>query len=401
LDQPAAARCSGFESRNVLRGCLKLVDTLRTVLVTIEANQVPAGKKIKKIWILTGTESSTGYWQELWVHTTVEGREGPASDPEYVVGHTHSFGIPGLAANATNRVQVAYEDSDGKKTCWSTRSDPILTPTLASQSTNEPPLSSGYYHKVRDDFDRPATSPRVGPAPGDGIGPAAVWFTTEPVVSSATVQIHPNQVEAKVAPSGGFVYERQQDSNEKTFVMAQIRTVVPTGAIDENYNVEVKARVGQFDQVSQTAPAYMVKLVRGLRDCGTNHALIVYRLPTEPNVGCVVGAGGAPEISPPGAGAFCNSPSPPLGKENPATPGFSYPVWLQGEVHNGEGGSTIIDATAMWTDEANVTRTCSFTRTDLDTPSNLDGYPVGTKWGALFHEKTYVVPVFKAGDGTP
>jgi hypothetical protein len=111
--------------------------------------------------------------------------------------------------------------------------------------------------------------------------------------------------------------------------------------------------------------------------------------------------------------AVCNTatPIPPevaqyiypplLGKEKPSTPGFSYPVWLQGELRNSGESETTIVATATWTDEGNVTRTCTFTRTDLTTPADLDGDPVGTRWGALFHEKSYVIPVFRAGDGTP
>ncbi len=371
-----------------------------TVELTIEANKVPAGKKIKKIWILAGAENSSGYWQEFWSHTSIEGREGSTSDPEYVVGHTYEFGIPGLAAFALNRVSIAYEDSDGKKTCWSTGSAAISTPSLTPPA-GEPAVSAGYYDKVRDDFDRPATSPRIRTAPGDGIGPSGVWFSTDTIQPSWTVKIHANRVEAQVAPTGGFIYERQKDSNEKTFVMAQVRAIVPTSALDENYNVEVKARVGQFDQVTQTAPAYVIKLVKGLRDCGANHALIIYRIPSETDVGCVVGAGGVIEFSPPGGGTLCNTYPTLLGKEKPSTPGFSYPVWLQGELRNSGESETTIVATATWTDEGNVTRTCTFTRIDSATPGDLDGNPVGTRWGALFHEKSYVVPVFRAGDGTP
>jgi hypothetical protein len=98
---------------------------------------------------------------------------------------------------------------------------------------------------------------------------------------------------------------------------------------------------------------------------------------------------------------------PPLETEDPALPGsyLSNPVWLRLEIkdENPVQKTVRVVATAAWDcvdgqPIESCAHKCTFTRID-DNNAVHDMHGRTGRWGVGFHDKTYRLDYFKAGEG--
>ena len=337
-------------------------------------------------WRVEQVDPATGVPSELWTWRSVQGV--PANGwPE---GTVVRFGVPGLLENHDYHVRVAFESAGGAKTCWSSRSAPITTAALSTC----PAPPSGMQLRVEEDFDRPATDPRFGTPAGDGLGPGEVWSPSD-AYSESKVWIAADGISAKTDPSSAMIYEAQTERDSISYAETEVR--VDLGLEDGfQYNFQVQARIGQTDPATGSTPSYAVKLVRGARQC-SSASLLIFQLPDEYTVARCNADGTAPD--PLIGGTVCEF-EPPMTVEDPDRPGVSLPVWLRIEIQRDADGLPVVVGKATWNDVDGTQRTCTASRS-FTVPDNWCSAPVECRWGASFHEMTYLVDAFCAGDGTP
>ncbi len=149
----------------------------------------------------------------------------------------------------------------------------------------------------------------------------------------------------------------------------------------------------------EEAPSYAVKLVKGARGC-TEPTLMIFKLPSEYEVArCVEDENGNAVPDPAVVGVICDE-APPLDVADPDDPNVSQPVWLRIMVENADTGDRVyVRGQAYWYDASGNIHSCTtapLQRLDTD-PGSLANHG---KWGASFHERYYLVDLFRAGDGT-
>ncbi len=337
-----------------------------------------------------------GNFNEIWQRRSIQGR--PAAG-YWSSGSEVEFGVPGLNPGATNYIRVAMEDSAGGVTCWSNYKS-VLTSSFAKSG---PTLPANINLKVQDDYDRPATDPLFpasGLKGGDGIGPVAVWTTSDSVSTSKPVVIASDGLGAKTSPSSFITYNRAEENNAHSYVEAEVRVDRNATADPTKYNFQVQVRIG--DPVPQTGvPSYAAKLVKGYRGC-SSAAILLFRTPDEGIFAKCVGSGSNLAPDPNIGGAICTS-EPPLGTEDSNKSGFSFPVWMRLEVDNtGEDDAPVLTAQAFWVSGSSFQQ-CTATaviREDTGDPGQMK--TERGKWGLSTDDGTvFWIGGLWAGDQSP
>ncbi|MBP7149752.1 MAG: hypothetical protein KBD01_19675 [Acidobacteria bacterium] len=368
-----------------------VVDTSRTraqgVVLTATVPLHLGGNARAAHWRAVALDACPGdMYHTLWTHRSTQGFPPEGVAPNSTV----TFGAPGLIAGKLHRFYVAFENMNGELTCWSQSS---ITMTAAFPSDG-PALPTGQSYRVRDDFDRPPTSPRS--AGGDGLGPDAVWWPSDYAYPGQTVKIASDGHSAYVVPTSGATYMREGESGAKSFAQAQVRVNRALQPQDPafRYNLQVQARGGTPDPVTGQSSFYAAKLIYGPRLC-TSPTILLFRMPEQyEQARCIDG-----QPDPAVGGVVCDgSPGreiPPLDQEEPGNPNISKPVWVRIEVETNltEGDVTLVGS-AHWFD--GTWHSCT-------TPPWLDqgGLTNTRQWGMSFHDRHYYIETFGAGDSDP
>ncbi|MCU0223534.1 MAG: hypothetical protein MUF27_05585 [Acidobacteria bacterium] len=307
------------------------------------------------------------------------------------------YGVTALLPNSTYYVRSAVEVPSGKKSCWSA----WATIQTTSVSASGPSLPSELYVKYEDDFKRPATDPQhaqTGNPVGNGIGPQNVYYTSDVTNAGQTLQIDSSGTQARAKPSSAFYFLPRWDEDDHSLTQIKVRVHMDAGGPGFAYNLQTQVRIGEPNPTTGVQQSYAIKLVKGARGC-TNATLLLFRLPDEYVDAKCETIGGQEIIDPDIGGAFCTA-APPLDEGDSTRPGYSKPVWLRGEVYNDLYGIPVIRGQAYWYDSSGNLQSCTAiapTRTDTGDPGNMAD--IHGRWGAGFHEKTYVIDEIIGADG--
>jgi len=418
----------GWDGTHAIEPCIQpdapAVDVGRThAEATVATAIVSVGEAKAVRWQVATGPSYT----QLYFHTSTDA----FSAGGLPMGAAVSTGLPGLAPGTENHVRAAFLDHMGDWTCWS----PWTTVTTPGYVDLDPDPPAGTATRVEDLFDRPETSPRCKGTDqqGDGIGPDAIWEGWKAAgapVNNPCPRIADDEATAEFGPSTGARYTGETAQSQRlSWSEAEVRVdrAAPIASV-ANFQVEAKVTDPVFyscPDVNATAVrAYWAKLVWGPRLC-EQPTLFLVRSPEQYAVATCTDTDGDGTNDTPvtaGQGQFkvCDGSAPgamrpPLDQEDPDHPGRSYPVWARIQARQ------LADATGVelkaWTawncadadgdgtvDIASECDTCTHQWTDFVDQANGDCQPIldtPGRWGMGFHERTYFVETFRAGDDGP
>ncbi|GAB4226963.1 MAG: hypothetical protein Kow0062_28890 [Acidobacteriota bacterium] len=385
---------------------------------TVATALVPYDYAQKVRWELAAGSSYTVLYQ----HESTEAFDAgdlPAGAPV-------TFGAPGLTPGTTNHVRVAFQDNHGEWTCWS----PWHTFGTPAYTDLDPDPPAGMAIRVEDLFDRPDTAPRCADSSvlGDGIGPDAVWYAYSLNSSLLCPELHDRSARFFQATGGRYQGEKARSSN-LSWSEAEVRVeIAPSVESIANFQVETKVTEPVFydcETVNATVVrAYWAKLAWGPRLC-EQPTLFLVRSPEQYGIATCTDTDGDGTNDTPvtaGQGQFkvCDGSGPgamrpPLDQEDPDHPGRSYPVWARITANDpGTEDRVILQAWIAWNcadadgdgtvDIDTECDTCTHQWTDFVDQANGACQPIldtPGRWGMGFHERTYFVETFRAGDDGP
>jgi hypothetical protein len=372
--------------------------TEATLRATVPANFYPN----RVMWRVEAGPNMDALWQ-------YNSQEGLPIKGYWEPGDVVAFGAPGLLPNTAHRFEVAFCDPS-LCLCWSWPSATITTDSVHDLGLSAP---AGLDTTMEDLFDRPDTSGRD--VDGDGLGPPEAWqdFTGEQQGASSPVV---DDQSGKFLPSSFAEYAALQSAYPHTFADAKVRVDLHNVATIK-FNFQVVGRIVQPppDRQHYSGRLYAAKLVKGIRNCldPTIFAVWFAEDPMDPANEYAKASCRPDPLHPghsipydPSAGFEC-AEMPPLETEDPALPGsyLSNPVWLRLEVNDEDPSreTVRIVATAAWDcvdgqPIENCAHKCTFTRIDGNNPVH-QMYGATGRWGVGFHDKTYRLDYFKAGEG--
>lgn len=348
------------------------LDSERAQAMVVKAN-VPYSdiESASASWWEVWYKRPDGQLVKLWEYRSTEGIPPDGLAP----GGAVTLRAPGLeSGNVDHQFRVAFEDSAGRKTCYSPLSSPFQTTTFG---TGGPSLPEIITQQVEDDFHGPTATAQQDD--GDGLGPEEVWLNDFGGASSRAWVVE-DQDAAFLQPSAQAHYQEREATDAHSVAEVQVRKV-PDGSPKYNFDVVVRRH---FDGVN--LKYYLAKLVNGWRGWDTP-SLVVGRW--NETIGATTLPDEAWNELPTGTGTC--TVAPPFGD--------GTPVWFRVEVKNIDNDTTPVVTVSVTWNEGGAEHVCSLERQDLFDPGNMKSV-LGT-WGFWAHEHSYYVDLFRAGSEVP